>query len=248
MPTTPPLFPVTPSPKPLSPLASTLPQDPLRGLRLLSPQRHQIVMPHTLDQLIASDHPVRAIWAVIQALDLSALYAKLDCRASNPGRPAIHPQIPLALWIWAVSQGEGSARSIATSCQFDTVYRWIAGGVSVSYHHLSDFRSDSGELFSQLITQIVTACLAQELLSLHRVAGDGTRVRASAGADSFRRKATLEQLEQEAKEHLAAVLAEANDPSKSRVAKAAQQRGAEDFLARVQRAQEQVPAVQAAND
>ena len=60
-----------------------------------------------------------------------------------------------------------------------------------AYHRLNDFRSDHGDVFSELVTQRPARLMKYDLIDLHRVAQDGTRIRASAGAASFRSGETL---------------------------------------------------------
>jgi len=166
-----------------------------------------------LDAQLSEDHPARAICAVIDRLDLSALYAQIEARGEVAGAPAIDPKILLALWVYATSEGEGSAREVGRLVQMHAAYRWICGGVEVAYHTLSDFRSQQGKLLDELMTQVLALLLKQDLVDLSRVAQDGTRVRADAGAASFQREQTLEMLMKEARAHLDAVTREAMDPS-----------------------------------
>jgi transposase len=71
-------------------------------------------------------------------------------------------------------------------------FQWICGGVSVNYHTLADFRAQHVELLDRIFTTSIAALMQQQLVTLDRVAQDGMKVRASAGAASFRRRATLE--------------------------------------------------------
>ncbi len=103
---------------------------------------------------------------------------------------------------YATSKGEGSAREIWRLTEMHAAYRWIRGDVDVGYHTLSDCRSQQGEIVNALITQVLALLLKQNLVDLSRVAQDGTRVRASAGAASFRREPTLQALMAEARAHL----------------------------------------------
>ena len=80
-------------------------------------------------------------------------------------------------------------------------------------------------------------------MDLHRVAQDGTRVRASAGAASFRREPTLQTLIEEARAHLETVTREAADPAITARRAAARKRGAEQRLQRLEAALEQIPEV-----
>jgi transposase len=210
-------------------------QDARNELRLKRPERFQReFVIRDLDALLEVDHRARAMWKIAERLDLSALYKKIDARGSNAGAPAIDPLITLVLWIYATSEGVGSAREIADLCERHDAYRWICGGVSVKAHHLSDFRSRNGAVFSNLIVQVVAPLLKHDICDLSRVAQDGTRVRASAGAVSFRKGETLERLREEARQHLASVLADAEDPSRSSIQRIARARGARERLARIE--------------
>jgi transposase len=235
------LFPLPPA---RAPAARPAPADPKRGARLREAKRAQIAWGRIdLDAMLPEDHPARAIWAVVDRLDLSALYAQIAARDAVAGAPAIDPRILLALWVYATSEGEGSARELWRLTGVHDAYRWLGGGVEVGYHTLSDFRSQQGAVLDALITQVLALLLQQDLVDLTRVAQDGTRVRASAGAASFRRAPTLQALMAQARAHLDTVTREAADPALSARRAAARQRGAAQRLARLEAALQQIPAV-----
>ncbi len=62
----------------------------------------------------------------------------------------------LGLWIYATSDGVGSGRELARLVEVHAAYRWLCGGVGAAYHRLNDFRSDHGDTFTDLVTQILT--------------------------------------------------------------------------------------------
>jgi len=215
-----------------------------QGVRLRLAQRDQIAWGRVdLGSTLPAEHPARAIWAVVERLELSTLYTEIESRGEIAGAPAIDPKILLALWIFATSDGEGSAREIWRLTQAHDAYRWICGGIDIGYHTLSDFRSSKGAFIDGLITQVLALLLKQDLVDLSRVAQDGTRVRASAGAASFRRTQTLQALMLEARAHLEAVAREALDPEISTRRAAAIKRGAQERLERLEEALRQVPEV-----
>jgi transposase len=235
------LFPLPPT---SAPAPRPVPADPKQGARLRQAERAQIAWGRIdLDAMLPEDHPARAIWAVVERLDLSALYTQIAARDEVAGAPAIDPAILLALWIYATSEGEGSAREIWRLTEVHDAYRWLCGGVEVGYHTLSDFRSQQGEVLDALITQVLALLMQQDLVDLTRVAQDGTRVRASAGAASFRREPTLQALMAQARAHLETVTREAADPTLSARRAAARKRGAEQRLARLEAALQQIPEV-----
>jgi transposase len=167
--------------------------------RMHSPDRQQLLPAKTIDELIEADHPARAVWSYAQELDLSALYDRIRARGSRAGRPAIDPRLLVALWLYATLSGFRSAREVADLCIHHDAFRWLVGGVSVNYHTLSDFRTDYPEFVDQLLKHSVEVLRQQDLIDLDRIAQDGMRVRASAGAASFHRRETLERHLQEAK-------------------------------------------------
>lgn len=218
--------------------------DPKAGTRLREANRSQMAWGRIdLDAQLPEDHPARAIWAVAERLDLSSLYAQIAARGERAGASAIDPKILVALWIYATSEGVGSGREIWRLTEMHAAYRWLRGGVDIGYHTLTDFRAEQGAVFDELITQVLALLMKQDLVDLSRVAQDGSRVRASAGASSFRREQTLQALMQEARAHLDMVTRDAADPTVSARTAAARKRGARERLERLEAALAQIPEV-----
>lgn len=204
--------------------------------RVKRPNRHQSVFrPQTFDELIPADHRARGIVKFVEELDLDAFYATIKSRGSDPGRPATDPQMLIALWLFATSEGIGSARHLERLCERDDAYRWICGGVQVNQHGLSDFRVDHGAALDDLLTQVLGVLMHQGLVVLKRVAQDGVRVRANAGAASFRRQPKLRECLRAAKEQVKAAKAmlDKEDPTRSDKQREAASRAAKDREARV---------------
>jgi hypothetical protein len=65
--------------------------------------------------------------------------------------------------------------------------------VSVNYHTLSDFRVGHGALLDRLLTENIAVLCANGVIDVSTLTQDGVRVRANAGAASFRRRRRLEQ-------------------------------------------------------
>jgi transposase len=156
----------------------------------------------SLDSLLPEDHRARLVWEYVQGLDLSRLYEQVRAVEGRAGRDAIEPRIPMALWLYATLEGVGSARQLGRLCDDHVAYRWICGGVSVNYHTLSDFRTAHPEVLDDLLTHSVATLMHEGLVTLHRVAQDGMRVWADAGAASFRRRVTLKECRSQAQEQV----------------------------------------------
>jgi len=213
--------------------------EPVGRPRLRRAERHQVVMQAaSLDSLLPEDHRARLVWEYVRGLDLSRLYEQVRAVEGRAGRDAIDPRIPMALWLYATLDGVGSARQLARLCEDHVAYRWICGGVSVNYHTLSDFRTAHPAVLDDLLTQSAATLIHEGLVTLHRVAQDGMRVRAGAGASSFRRRASLEECQSQAREQVESLRRELQeDPAASnRRRQAARERAARERSERVAKA------------
>ena len=220
-------------------------------VRVVRPVRNQLQMVmQDLDGTLPQDHPARAIWDMLERLDLGRFYASIQSVQGGPGRPASDPAVLLGLWVYATVEGVGSARKLSRLCQEHDGFRWLCGGVPVDYHLLSDFRSEHQEALDELLTQIVGVLMAEELLDLKEVAQDGVRVRASAGSGSFRRRERLEQHLEAAREQVGRLAEEREHPDRgvSKRERAARERVGRERVERVERALEQMPFAEAAKE
>jgi len=102
-------------------------------------------------------------------------------------------------------------------------------------------------VFNELVTQLLARLMKHDLIDLQRVAqdGDGTRIRAWAGAASFRSGETLERLMTEARAHLVEVTRVATDPARTARHVATMARVAQERLARLEHALAELPDVAA---
>ena len=193
------------------------------------------------DRMLPPDHVARALFLILGTLDLSGFTRDAKAVEGQAGRPTLSPRMMLAVWLYALTQGIGSAREIERHCESDNAFRWLTRGVSVSHDALSAFLTGHGQVLEKLMVDVIATLLHKGLLSLERVAQDGTRVRASASAPSFRRLASLEDCREQALLHLKAVLAQAEGSP----ADGAREAKARDFLSRVDEAIATVKELQA---
>jgi transposase len=236
-----------------------LPEEAARCEGLTSPQQARVLRPvrnqvewvaRDLDATLPDDHPARAIWAFLERVDLSAFYASIKSVEGHAGHPTTDPQVLLALWLYATSEGVGSARQIDRLCKEHDAYGWLCGGVPINYHTLSDFRVAHQEALDNLLTEVLAAMMDAGLVKLRHVAQDGMRVRASAGSSSFRRESSLQRCLAEAQQQVAVLAAERErpDPGHSARQEAARERAARERQQRVEQALQRLPQVQAAKE
>jgi transposase len=212
---------------------------PLGAPRLRKPARDQIELRSVdIDSLIGGDHRARVIWDYVEGLDLSELEDRIKAREHRPGHPPAAPRLLLGLWLYATSDGVGSARALGRLCESDDVYRWLCGGVSVNYHSLSDFRVGCADLLDRLLSEHLAALAKGDLVDLERLVQDGVKIRANAGAGSFRREATLDRqlaLAQAVVEELKRET-DADPAASNQRIRAAKERAARERVARVEAA------------
>src|SRR5205814_2053607 len=85
--------------------------------RLRRPDRQQLlVQPRTIDDLVPADHPVRALWALVQRWDLTLFLQGIRARGERPGRRATDPQLLIALWLYTTIEGNGCGRQLNRLC------------------------------------------------------------------------------------------------------------------------------------
>jgi transposase len=216
------------------------------GLRLETAERRQVEFQQScLDELLASDHRAREVWDYVEELDLSELYGRVRTTVQGSGRPAIDPAILVSLWLYATLEGVGSARLLDRLCKSDLAYLWLLGGVSVNYHTLADFRTETGEMLDRLLSQSMTALIASEAVDVKCLAVDGMKMQSLASGRSFRSAGRLAELHRAAVQTVGKLRAELDaDPAaserrlKARRLAAAEDR--EDRLRRARKAQAQI--------
>jgi transposase len=198
-----------------------------------------------LEAWLPADHRARLVWSFCETLELTAFYAAIGSREGQAGRPPADPRVLLALWLYATLEGVGSARELDRLVNRDLAYRWLAGGVAVNYHGLSDFRVEWSAELDRLLIESVTALVSEKLVTLEEIAVDGTKLRASAGGGSFTRGGRLERIERQAAERVERLRQElTSDPAAgARRRQAAQARAAREAQDKVTKARAALEAL-----
>jgi transposase len=216
--------------------------------RLKAIDRQQMCLhPVEVDRWVEPDHPVRAIWELVGQRDLGPFYAPIRAIEGVAGREATDPQLLISLWVWAYSEGVSSAREIERLCQYHPAYQWLTGLTGINYHTLSDFRIDHQAALAQLFVEVLAVLERAGLVSLERVMHDGTKVKANAADNSFRRAATLEQHLERARRQVEQLEREAAEPEAevSGRRQQARQRAAREQQQRVAQALQEFQQIQA---
>jgi len=177
-----------------------------KTVRFRAIERKQLLLrPIDVEKLVSEQHPVRAIWTLVEQLDVAPFYSEVNAFEGEAGRPAWNPKVLISLWIYAYKDGISSAREIARRCEYHPAYQWLTGMEVVNYHTLADFRVQHQAALDRLFIEVLGVLSHQGLITLKRVMHDGTKIKAAASDKSFHRKATLEDHLKEAEEQIQAM-------------------------------------------
>ena len=193
----------------------------MSDLRMRPVERKQYFMETVnLEDMAAEDDMVRAIWAFVERLDLTAYYNKIKSKVNEAGSPAYNPKVLLAMWIYAYSQGISSAREVEKLSQEMKTWCWLCGDQPINYHTLSDFRVGHKAELDELFTNSLVGVLSAEgLITLERITQDGTKIRASAGIDTFRGEEKLKAHLKVAWDQVELLSNPASEPTTKRIGK-----------------------------
>lgn len=219
--------------------------EPARAERKLQRIDRQQVTMRVIDpeELIEKDHPARAIWALVEELDVSRYEAEIKSAEGAAGRAAIDPRLLISLWIYSYSEGVNSGREISRLCRYDPAYQWLTGLQEINYHTLSDFRVRQEEALKKLFVEVIAVLSAEGLVEMRRMTQDGTKVKAFASAKTFRRERRLEEHLELAREQYEAMEKEGEEEEISARQKKARKRAVREKLELLEQAKKELAKV-----
>ncbi len=141
-------------------------------------QDQPMLLPPDLRDWLPAGHPARMIDDLVEhGLDLSAVYADYT---EVRGAPPYDPRLMLKILIYGYSHGITSSRALERRCQDDVAFRFLTAQAAPDFVAIARFRTRHGQALKQMFIQSLALCARAGLVSLGRVALDGTKVRASA--------------------------------------------------------------------
>ncbi len=183
------------------------------------------------EELILQDHKARAIWALVGRLDLSRFELPLKSRqAAWADRHGIRI-FWVSLWIYAYSERISSARELSGWMEWEPGLQWLGGLKTVSCHTLVGLPCEPKRGPGRTVRPVVRGIESQRCVEFERVMHDGTKIRAQAGADTFRREKSLKEHLERARQ----AVKEMGDPRAEETAakRAARQRGVRERESRI---------------
>ncbi len=146
-------------------------------------QDQPLLLPPDLRDWLPVDHPARMVDDLVEhGLDLAAVYADYT---EVRGAPPYDPRLMLKVLIYGYSHGVSSSRALERRCHDDVAFRFLTADQAPDFVAIARFRVRHGAALKNLFVQSLALCARAGLLSLGRVALDGSKVRAAAS----RRKA-----------------------------------------------------------
>ena len=164
---------------------------PAKLLRADRRQCHLVAV--DVERLIPETHKARAIWSLCSRLDTTPFLASVRTAEGRAGRPAWDPVVLISIWLYSYSEGIHSAREVERHMQHEPGLRWLTGLEIINHHTLSDFRVEHKEALDKIFSELLAVLEAADLVTLERLMHDGTKIRAHAGGDTFRRQKTIEE-------------------------------------------------------
>jgi transposase len=119
-----------------------------------------------VEKLVEEDHPVRAIWELVDKEDLESFYETIEAVEGKAGCSAWDPRVLISLWLYGYSRAVSSGREIARRCEYDPAYQWLTGLEVMNHHPLSDFRVAHEEALDKLFVQVLRVLSHEGLVTL----------------------------------------------------------------------------------
>ena len=164
-------------------------------------QQQNWLFPPSIEELIASDHPVRVVNGVVEQLNLDLLIAEYN----KQGKPSYHPKMMLKVMVYAYMDNTYSSRKIEKAMRENINYMWLSGRQIADHNTIARFRSKKLKaIFKDIFKQVVLLLADEGLVTLKEIYTDGTKIESMAGRYTFvwgnaiktRKQKMLEQLEE----------------------------------------------------
>src|SRR5207247_7447621 len=103
----------------------------------------QALLPHSLEDYVGEENPVRVIEVFIDELDLAALGFS-GMRPAVTGRPAYHPSTLLKIYLYGYLNRVQSSPRPEREAQRNIQLMWLTGRLVTDFKTIDDFRKYNG--------------------------------------------------------------------------------------------------------
>ena len=141
-----------------------------------------MLLPPSLDELIAATHPVRVINDVIDSLNLELL----EKAYKGGGTSSYHPRMLLKILVYGYVNNTYSSRKLEAATKENIHFMWLAGMQQPDHNTINTFRGKRlQDALKSIFTQIVELLAEAGVLSLKDIYVDGTKIEANANRYTF---------------------------------------------------------------
>src|SRR3954462_11837419 len=131
------------------------------------------LLPHSLEDYVGEENPVRVIEIFIDELDLAALGFS-GMTPAVTGRPAYHPSTLLKIYLYGYLNRIQSSRRLEREAKRNVELMWLTRRLAPDFKTIADFRKDNGMAIRAVCAQFVGLCRRLNLFTQARVAIDGS--------------------------------------------------------------------------
>lgn len=141
-----------------------------------------LLLPPSLEELIAPNHPVRVVNQVVDNLNLDPILAKYE----GGGCPAYHPRLMLKVLVYGYLTNQYSSRKIEQALQQNIHFMWLSGMSYPDHNTINRFRSDRLRgVLKEVFSQVVLLLVDHGHITLKEAYLDGTKIEANANRYTF---------------------------------------------------------------
>ena len=145
-------------------------------------QNQSLLLPPSLEELIAANHPVRVVNQVINQINIAPLAGAY----TGGGCSSYHPLMLLKIVVYGYMTNVYSSRKLEEATKSNIYFMWLAALNTPDHNTINTFRSVKlQEPLKNIFTQVVQLLAAEGLLSIKEIYTDGTKIEANANRYSF---------------------------------------------------------------
>ncbi len=154
--------------------------------------RYQMgLLPQSIEEYVAADHPVRAYDAFVEALDFPALGVELD--SHQVGNSEYDPKAMMKFLVYGYSYGVRSSRKLERETHQNLAFIWLMGGLKPDHKTIAEYRRKNKKALKKVLKQCAGLCIHLGLIAGNALFVDGAKVRANASRSRTHDRAYYEQ-------------------------------------------------------
>lgn len=163
---------------------------------IIPTDRSQLTFMNSLDDMVAPDHPVRLIDALIdKIIEQDTDFFDHLAPQSSVGRRGYSASALIKLYMYGYIHGISSSRKLAAEAGRNIEVIWLLSGLTPSYKTIADYRRDYPGQIQRVNEQIVRFLVDHGWIEGKRIGIDGTKLKAYTGWDMLEEQNLDKQLE-----------------------------------------------------